>query len=264
MRALPAYDQIIQGVSGVMSITGAPETAPYRVGYPVCDTIGGLTAAFAIAAALNGREKSGGTFIDVSMLEATLATMGWVVSNWLVAGLTPEPHGNENVTSAPSGVFRTADGLINIAANKQEQWELLCRHLGREDLLDHPDYLSRDDRKASRESLKATLETSLKAKSARQWADEFNGIGVPAGAVLSVPDILQHPQIAERGMIAEFDAVAGAGRDIRVVRTGVKMDGKAPAVETPPPRLGAHNNEVYGALGLSGEDIETLKVEGVL
>ncbi|HSG94765.1 MAG TPA: CoA transferase [Afifellaceae bacterium] len=264
MRALPAYDQIIQGVSGVMSITGAPETAPYRVGYPVCDTIGGLTAAFAIAAALNGRAANGGTFIDVSMLEATLATMGWVVSNWLVAGITPEPHGNENVTSAPSGAFGTADGLVNIAANKQEQWELLCRHLGREDLLSHPDYASRDDRKANRQALKTALETSLAAKDARQWARELNGIGVPAGAVFSVPDILEHPQIAERGMIAEFTAVPGAERDIRVVRTGIKMDGAAPAVGTPPPRLGADNGWVYGALGLSDKDIATLEAEGVL
>ena len=102
LRDLPAYDQIIQGVSGVMSITGAPDTAPYRVGTPICDTIGGLTAAFAIAATLNGREREGGALIDVSMLEATLATMGWVVSNWLTAGVRPQPQGNENVTSAPS------------------------------------------------------------------------------------------------------------------------------------------------------------------
>ncbi|MDH3792742.1 MAG: CoA transferase, partial [Rhodospirillales bacterium] len=139
-RDLPAYDQIIQGASGVMSITGAPETAPYRVGYPICDTIGGLTAAFAISAALKGRDKTGGAFIDVSMLEATLATMGWAASNWLIAGVRPAPHGNENVTSAPSGAFRAEDGLLNIAANKQEQWEVLCRHIGRDDLLSHPDY----------------------------------------------------------------------------------------------------------------------------
>jgi len=264
LRDLPAYDQIIQGLSGVMSITGAPGTAPYRVGYPICDTIGGLTAAFAIAAALNGRGSNGGAFIDVSMLEATLATMGWVVSNWLVAGVRPAPHGNENVTSAPSGAFETAAGLLNIAANKQEQWEILCRHLGREELLRHPDYATREDRKANRFALKAALEVSLAAKPASEWARELNRLGVPAGAVLEVPDILAHPQIATRGMVAEFAQVPGAGRDARVLRTGVKIDGAAPAVDAPPPRLGAHNAEIYGALGLSEAELAALREEGVI
>ena len=108
LRDNPAYDQIIQGLSGVMSVTGTPETAPLRVGYPVCDTIGGITAAFAIAAALVQRERTGeGECIDVSMLEATLVTMGWAVSNWLIAGVRPTPMGNENMTAAPSGAFRT-------------------------------------------------------------------------------------------------------------------------------------------------------------
>ena len=264
LRDLPAYDQIIQGLSGVMSITGAPETAPYRVGTPICDTIGGLTAAFAIAAALNGRDRNGGAFIDVSMLEATLATMGWVVSNWLIAGVRPQPQGNENVTSAPSGAFETAEGLLNIAANKQEQWEILCRHLGREELLAHPDYRTREDRKAKRFALKAELEESLAAKPARVWARELNRLGVPSGAVFAVPEILEHPQIAERGMIARFETVPGAGREVRVLRTGIKLDGAAPAVAAPPPRLGADNAEIYGALGLSAAEIEALEEEGAI
>ena len=135
----PAYDQIIQGLSGVMSVTGTPETAPLRVGYPVCDTIGGITAAFAIAAALVKRARTGeGECIDVSMLEATLVTMGWAVSNWLIAGVHPTPMGNENMTAAPSGAFRTGRGLLNIAANKQEQFEELARLVGRPDLIADP------------------------------------------------------------------------------------------------------------------------------
>jgi crotonobetainyl-CoA:carnitine CoA-transferase CaiB-like acyl-CoA transferase len=263
-RALPAYDQLIQGASGVMSLTGAPETAPYRVGYPICDTIGGLTAAFAISAALHGRDKTGGVFIDVSMLEATLATMGWAVSNWLIAGVRPAPHGNENVTSAPSGAFRAADGLLNIAANKQEQWEALCRHLGRSDLLSHPDYVTREDRKANRLALKTELETTLAARPARDWARELNRLGVPSGAVFEVPDILAHPQIAERGLIAQFDDVPGAGRGIRVLRTGVKIDGAPPGVGSPPPRLGEHNAEVYGELGLTPDELARLEEEGAI
>jgi crotonobetainyl-CoA:carnitine CoA-transferase CaiB-like acyl-CoA transferase len=263
-RDLPAYDQIIQGTSGVMSITGAPETAPYRVGYPICDTIGGLTAAFAISAALNGRDQTGGVFIDVSMLEATLATMGWAVSNWLIAGVRPAPQGNENVTSAPSGAFRAADGLVNIAANRQEQWEALCRHLGRDDLLTRRDYATREDRKANRQALKAELEKTLSARPARHWARELNRLGVPAGAVFEVPEILAHPQVADRGLIAEFDDVPGAGRAIRVLRTGVKLDGAPPGVGSPPPRLGEHNAEVYGALGVTPEELARLEAEGTI
>ena len=112
LRLNPAYDQIVQGLSGVMSVTGDAQSAPLRVGYPVADTMGGITAAYAISAALFRRERSGeGEFIDVSMLESTLVAMGWVVSNWLIAGVRPEPMGNENMTASPSGTFRTGDGL---------------------------------------------------------------------------------------------------------------------------------------------------------
>lgn len=258
----PAYDQIIQGASGVMSITGDNESAPLRVGYPVADTVGGMTAAFAITAALNATPR--GSFIDVSMLESVLATMGWVVSNYLIAGVEPAANGNENVTSAPSGAFQAADGLINIAANKDEQWILLSNHLGLTDLQSKPEYATREARKANRLDLKAELEAVLMTRPARDWAKEFNRIGVPAGAVLSVPEILGMPQIAERGFLSHFENVPGVGRDIALATTGVKLDRKAPSVATPPPELGEHNHEVWSALGLSADDIETLKEEGVL
>ncbi len=210
----PAYDQIVQGVSGVMSITGEPGGRPLRVGHPIADTVGGMTAAFAIAAALNARPR--GAFIDVSMLESLVATMGWAVSNHLIAGVAPAAQGNENVTSAPSGAFEAADGLINIAATKDEQWALLARHLGRSDLIERPDYATREDRKRNRLSLKAELEATLRTRPARDWARELNDIGVPAGAVLTVPETLAAPQIAERGMLATYRDVPGAGRDVTV------------------------------------------------
>ncbi|MEM1384998.1 MAG: CoA transferase [Pseudomonadota bacterium] len=258
----PAYDQIIQGASGVMAITGDAESAPLRVGYPIADTIGGITAAFAIAAALNAPER--GAFIDVSMLEAVIATMGWAVSNHLIAGVDPTPQGNENVTAAPSGAFRTGTGLINIAANKDEQWTALARHLGREDLLDRADYKTREDRKANRLALRAELEAALAKRPARDWAAELNGIGVPAGEILTVPEILAAQQIADRGLLARFPGASGLDRPITVVRTGVKLDGQAPAVSDPPPALGADNAEVFGALGLSGEEIAKLEADGAI
>ncbi len=258
----PAYDQIIQGASGVMSITGDGQSGPLRVGYPLADTIGGLTAALAIAAALNDREH--GVFIDISMLEAVLATMGWAVSNWLIAGVAPTANGNENATSAPSGAFQAADGLINIAANKEEQWRVLAAHLGRADLIERPEFKTRQDRIAHRLDLKRELEDSLRVQSAAVWERELNELGVPAGAVIDVPGILDQDVVASRGMVATFTDVPGVGGDISVLRTGIKLDGEPPAVDTPPPQLGQDNEEIYGALGLSVSEIAQLGTEGVI
>ncbi len=259
LRDLPAYDQIIQGMSGTMRITGAPESAPLRVGYPVADTIGGMTAAFAIAAALADRQRTGGTFIDVAMLEAVMATMGWVVSNHLIAGQAPVPMGNDNFTASPSGTFRTADGLLNIAANKQEQFEALCRVVERPELPADPRFAERQGRLRHRAELKALLEEALSARSTDAWWPLLNQAGVPAGPVYGVPEALAHPQVAGRGMVGRFADVPGVGRDIQVVRTGFKIDGQAPRVDTPPPMLGQHSGEILASLGYTAEEIAQLQ-----
>ena len=258
----PAYDQIIQGTSGVMSITGGGESAPLRVGYPVADTVGGITAAFAISSALNANPR--GTFIDVSMLESVLATMGWVVSNYLIAGVNPTANGNENPTSAPSGAFEAEGGLINIAANKDQQWELLTDHLGLAALRERPEYATREDRKRNRLALKTELEAVLKTRPPRDWAKELNSIGVPSGAVLTVPEVLEMPQVADRGFLGQFENVPGVGRDIQVATTGIKLDGSAPTVDAPPPTLGQHNTEIWSELGLTPDDIEKLAKDGAI
>ncbi|MEL6299969.1 MAG: CoA transferase [Pseudomonadota bacterium] len=268
LAASPAYDQIVQGLSGVMSITGDEQSAPLRVGYPLCDTVGGLTAAMAITAALAGRRRTdAGTVIDVSMLEATLATMGWVVSNFLIAGIAPTPNGNENITSAPSGTFQTRDAIINIAANKQEQFDVLCGLIGRADLQTHPDFKTREDRKANRYRLKAEIETVLTTRDAADWVAELNTAGVPAGQVLSVPDALAHPQVADRGLIATFDDVPGVdrqGRPIRTVGLAAKFDAQAPSVVRAPPVLGADTARVLGEIGIDADALAKLKKDGVI
>ena len=258
----PAYDQIVQGASGLMSITGDEQSAPLRVGYPVSDTVGGMTAAFAVAAALNARPR--GAFIDVSMLEATLSTMGWVVSNHLIAQAAPGAHGNENPTSAPSGAFVASDGLLNIAANKEAQWVLLTDHLDLAALRKDPRFTTREDRKRNRVALKAALEAVLRTRPAGHWVTELNQIGVPAGPVLSVPEALALPQVADRGFLDSFADVPGVGRDITVATTGIKLDGAPPKVATPPPELGAHNAQVWGSLGLDDAELDSLKAEGVI
>ena len=261
----PAYDQIVQGISGVMSVTGDKQSAPLRVGFPVADTIGGLTAAFAIAAALFGRDRSGqGEFIDVSMLEATLVTMGWAVSNWLIAGIRPEPMGNENMTASPSGTFKTGAGLLNIAANKQEQFETLCELIGRRELASDPRYVDREDRKKQRYELKADLESALMGKSAKEWSVLFNKHGVPAGEVLAIPEALDHPQTTERGLIKSFAAAPGVDRDIAVVRAGFRLASGGPEPACPPPPLGADTDKILEELGYDRDSIAKLKAEGAV
>jgi crotonobetainyl-CoA:carnitine CoA-transferase CaiB-like acyl-CoA transferase len=263
LRANPAYDQIVQGLSGVMSVTGTPETAPLRVGYPVADTVGGLTAAFAIAAALVRSARTGeGECIDVSMLEATLVTMGWAVSNWLIAGQPPRPMGNENMTAAPSGTFRTGGGLLNVAANKQEQFAALARAIGREALADDPRFADREDRKRHREALNAEIEAALATASAADWAARLNAAGVPAGEVLSIPEVLEHPQIVERGLVRRFPGAPGVEGEVAVVRAGFRLATGDPAPATPPPALGADTDAVLAELGLTGAEIAALRAEG--
>ena len=262
MSGRPAYDQIIQGLSGVMSITGRAGDDPLRVGYPLADTIGGLTAAMAISAALN--QKPRGQYIDVSMLDSVLTTMGWVVSNYLLGGVMPAQFGNENFTAAPSGSFRTKDGLLNIAANEERQWQALIAHLGCAYLADDPRFSTRDNRKQNRAELNVALETYLAEKSAHDWEAELTEIGVPAGVVMTVPDILAHEHIKQRGLLARFEDVAGTDKDISVLRTGFQLNGKPAAVGSPPPTLGQHNDALLTELGYEKAEIERLRGKGVI
>jgi CoA:oxalate CoA-transferase len=264
LRDLPAYDQIIQGMSGVMSVTGDDTSAPLRVGYPVADTIGGMTAAFAVAAALADRQRTQAVFLDVSMLEATMATMGWAVSNYLVAGREPKPMGNDNVTASPSGTFRTGDGLINIAANKQEQFEAVCHVVRRPEWIADPRFADRHARLQHRGELKALLDEALAAHTTDDWWQRLNDAGVPAGPVYTVPQALAHPQVAGRGMVATFENAPGVGRDVRIVRTGFKVNGQAPAVASPPPQLGEHTDAILAELGYSAEQATRLKEQQVV
>ncbi len=259
----PAYDQIVQGLAGVMSVTGTTDGAPLRVGYPIADTIGGLTAAFAIAAALVRRGRTGeGEFIDVSMLEATLVTMGWQVSNYLIGGVETKRAGNENMTASPSGTFATADGLLNIAANRQEQFETLCTVIGRPELVGDPRFGDRESRLAHRAALKAEIEAALAHRPAAAWAAVLNTAGVPAGEILSVPDILGHRQVTERGLVTRFVDTPGVEQDVAVVRAGFRLASGDPHATRHPPELGAHTRSVLKELGLSDDEIASLQADG--
>ena len=261
LAKLPTYDQIVQGMSGVMSITGDSDTAPYRVGYPMADTIGGMTAAFAVAAALANKAHDRGTFIDVSMLEAVIATMGWVVSNHLIAAQAPTPNGNDNFTASPSGTFRTADGVMNIAANKQEQFEALCEIIGNPALVQDPRFADRKNRLANRSTLTAELEAAFATATTLEWVEKLTAQGVPAGPVWSVREALAHPQLADRGLLQTHRI---GPENLQLVGIGAKLDGMAPSVDSPPPALGAHTNDILTELGYNNAQISDLKKEGAI
>lgn len=263
LRDRPAYDQIVQGLSGMMGSSGTKETGPLRAGYPVADTLGGMAAAFAITSALVERGHTGrGSAIDVSMLETAITAMGWVVSNYLVAGAAPVPMGNENFTAAPSGTFRTATGEINIAANKQEQFEALCHCVGRSELIEDPRFAERGSRKAHRGELTDALEEALTTRGAEAWEAEFAAIGVPAGRVLSVEEVVGHEHVVERGLIHEVPNPVDPGSPLSVLGNGIRVNGVVNAPRSGPPRLGEHTEEILAEAGFDLEQIVALREGG--
>jgi formyl-CoA transferase len=261
----PAYDQIIQGRSGMMSITGDAQSAPLRVGYPACDTIGGITAAFAIASALVKRSRSGvGCHIDVSMLDSAIVTMGWIVSNQLIAAQSPVPMGNDNFTASPSGAFRTGQGLLNIAANKQEQYEALCEVIGAPELVHDARFSDRESRKRNRPALNAAIESALASNTAAHWEARLTAAGVPAGQILSVEEALSQEQVAHRQLLMTLPFDDTDRPTITVTRSGFKVNGAVTSVEHGPPRLGQHNDEILLNAGFSRAEIDQWRKDGTL
>jgi CoA:oxalate CoA-transferase len=259
----PAYDQIIQGLSGEMAVNGDERLNPLRTGFPVCDTVGGLNAAFAIMAALYHRERSGeGQFIDIAMLDSIMPLMGWVAANLLIANKQPVPMGNDNFTAAPSGVFRTGDGFINIAANKQEQWESVCDVLGLPELKTDERFQKRDIRKQNRKQLTPLLEVELAERGTMEWVELLNKNGVPSGAILSLEDALKQPQVKHRETLKDV-VVEGIGT-IPLFNLTAKFDQTPGDITSPPPRLSAHTAEILASIGITEAEVADLKTKNVI
>ena len=259
----PAYDQIIQGLSGEMAVNGDERLSPLRAGFPVCDTVGGLNAAFAVMAALFHRQRTGeGQAIDIALLDSILPLMGWVAANLLIGQQQPVLMGNDNFTAAPSGTFRTLDGHINIAANKQEQWEAVCDVLNLPDLKTDPRFAERDTRKKNRRELTPLLEAKLALRTTAAWVTELNAADVPSGAILGLEEALRQPQIRHREVLKKLP-LPGFG-DIEVFGLTAQFEKTPGAVDTPPPVLGEHNSEIYGGLGISAAEQTRLKTAGVI
>ena len=259
----PAYDQIIQGLSGVMDVNGDERLHPLRCGFPVCDTVGGLNAAFAIMGALYHRERTGeGQFIDIAMLDSVMPLMGWVAANLLIGGIPPVPMGNDNFTAAPSGVFATQDGFVNIAANQQEQWESVCDLLGVPELKTDARFEKRDERKANRTLLTPLLEARLRERPTSYWVDVLNRHGVPSGEILDLEAALSQAQIQHRGTIQSVTE-PGLG-ELKLFNLTAKFEKTPASIDAPPPRLSAHTDSILGGLGYSAEAIAALRQKGAV
>lgn len=259
----PAYDQIVQGLSGVMAINGDETLNPLRAGFPLCDTVAGLNAAFAVMSALFHRERSGeGQFIDVALLDSVMPLMGWVAANWLIGGKPPTLMGNDNFTAAPSGTFLTRDGYINIAANKQEQWHSVCDVLDVPELKTDPRFEERDTRKKNRKELTPLLEAVLKQQDTSHWVETLNKHGVPSGAILTMQDALIADQIKYRETLSTIeDADIGSLPLFNLTAKFSKTPGK---IQSAPPQLSQHTSEILTELGYSEDEVNKMKDDGVI
>jgi len=259
----PAYDQIIQGLSGVMAINGDERLNPLRCGFPVCDTVGGLNAAFAIMAALFHRQRTGeGQFIDIALLDSIMPLLGWVAANLLIGGQQPVLLGNDNFTAAPSGVFRTQDGYVNIAANQQKQWEDLADTLGLPELKIDARFQERDTRKANRRLLTPLLEEKLTSQPTAYWVEKLNEKGIPTGDIIGLEQALTQAQAVHRRVI-ETVKEESIG-DIKLFNLTAKFSKTPGVIDAPPPQLSAHTEEILTALGYSKKDLSTFKEKQVI
>ena len=257
---LPAYDQIIQGYSGVMSITGNKKNI-FRVGYPIADTIGGLNAALAIMSLLNNKNRKA-SHIDISMLDSVISSMGWVVSNYLNANVIPKPLGNENFTASPSGTFKTKNGMINIAANRQSHFEGVCTAINLKNLIKNKKFFDRQNRLKNRSILKQIIEKKLSKQKTNYWVKKFQNLNVPCGPILTIPEILKHNQIKSRGIISTFKIKDFS--KLKLLKTSMRINNKISSVKSPPPRLGENTNSIMKMLGYTSKQISNFKEEKII
>ena len=259
----PAYDQSIQGLAGMASVTGFPDGDGVRVGFPVCDALGGYVAALAVAAGLANTASPRGVYLDVSMLDAALSAMSWVSSEALF-GRHPHRIGNDNAASSPSGTFHAADGPLNIATNTQEQYSALCRALGREELISDPRFLTREDRKSHRAELSALINDALSSRTVDEWVRDLAALGVPSGPLLDVPDALRQPQTESRELVHRVTLPGADAREISVLGSPVHVNGEALSPTRPPAELGADTERILLEVGCSADEIARWREEGAI
>jgi crotonobetainyl-CoA:carnitine CoA-transferase CaiB-like acyl-CoA transferase len=259
----PGFDQIAQGMGGLMSITGLPGQGPVRVGIPIADLCAGLFAAQGILVALLERETSGeGQWIQTSLLQAQVFMLDFQAARWLVDHEVPKQAGNNHPTSIPTGVFATADGHINVAASGQEIWGRFCRAIGHEELIRNPAYAEPADRSKNRDALNADLAAILRRHSSAHWIELLNEAGVPCGPINTIDQVFADPQVRHLGLA---QGVRSHERgDIELVGQAIEMSRTPSRIRTPPPLMGEHTDEILRALGYADEAIAELRAAEVI
>ena len=254
-------DQIAQGMSGLMSVTGAGEHTPMRVGVPIVDSISGIVAALAVAAALAGRERTGvgGHGADLVAGAPAISVLSFQAQRYLGAGEVPSASGNDHPVISPYRTFRTADDPINVAAGSQAQWVALCATVDASDLAVRPEYADATARVTHRAALQADLEHAFAARGAAEWVRLLRAAGIPAGPVYTMDGVFADPQVEALGMVQQPDWAGPPGR----VRGPIWVDGVASQVTLPPPDLGEHSTRILAELGYSNAEIADLHRRGI-
>ena len=262
-RDRPGFDQIAQGMGGLMSITGLPGQGPVRVGIPVADLSAGIFTAMGVLIALLEREVSGeGQWVESSLLAAQIAMLDFQAARWLIAGEVPEQAGNDHPTSIPTGVFRTRDGYINIASAGDDIYRRLCRALDASALADNPDYASGKSRSQNRKALNAAIETITSQRESAEWIDRLNKAGVPCGPIYSIDQVFADPQVRHLG-IAQPVEHPSLGR-IELVGQAVTLSRTPSNLVSASPDPGDHTDAILRELDYSDDDITRLHDQGVV
>jgi len=258
----PGFDQIAQGMGGLMSITGLPGQGPVRVGIAVADLCAGLFAALGILTALLEREKSGkGQQIDTSLLQAQIFMLDFQAARWLMAGEVPKQAGNNHPTSAPTGVYRTSDGYINIATTGSKMWQRMCEALGAPELMQRPEYASAAERLRHRDELNADIEAVTVKHTSKKLVEKLNEAGVPTGPIYAINEVFADPQV-QHLKIAQ--TVKAKDRSVTLVGQPVTLSRTPSKLVAPPPRLGEHTNTVLKEFGFSAKQIAELRRAGAI
>jgi formyl-CoA transferase len=262
-RERPGFDQIAQGMGGIMSITGLPGQGPVRAGIPIADLSAGLLCALGILVALLEREQSGkGQAVETSLLEAQIFMLDFQAARWLIKGEVPPQAGNNHPTSIPTGVFKTADGHINIASPGQAMWERLARAIEAPALLQKPEYETPAARLKNRDALNGEIEHHLTGRTSAQWIERLNAAGVPCGPIYRIDEVFADPQVEHLGIVRNIEKKDG-GR-LRVVGQPIKLSRTPSKIAAPPPEFGQHTDEVLKEFGFSAKEIEALRRKNVI
>ena len=257
LGGMPGYDGAVQAWSGLLSVNGDPESGPVRVGVSIVDMVTGLNTAIGILMAAQERRRSGkGQFLEVTLYDAALSIMLPYPHNWFMTDQPPKMMGNRSPNIAPYDLFPTASHNLFLAVGNDRQFHRLCDELGRPEIADDPRFATNADRLGHQEELRTALEGLLAEQDGETLAKRLMSIGIPAGAVLSVPDAMNHEHTAHRGMVAD------AGR-IRTIGTPIKFDRTPAGTYTEPPGFGAHSAEILSEFGFDESEIEALKASGV-